>query len=432
MKAPRTPIRSGLLENGIRVATEFLPHVRSASLGIYLDTGSRDETSASNGLAHFFEHMVFKGTPRLGPLEIVRRFEATGGEVNAYTSKEQTCFYGKVVDTETTGALDALLDMVFAGKFDAADVRKEKDVVIEEIRSVNDSPDELAYELFARAAFGSHALGRPIAGTERTVRGLDAGLLRRHRDAARKTLPIAVVAAGRIDHDAFIARVRRYFRLRASHGSPLQRARAPIARTAAPFRPRHLLKTRDVQQATVIAGGTGCSWDSPDRYPMLLLHCALGEGMSSRLFQNLREEHGLVYNIFSSPEFLACEGLFSIGFATDPRHVEKAVREIGRELTSLRDKGLSVGELRRAKETVKGGVLLGLESTSSRMAMLARRLLGNRPDETPERVIARIDAVAGKDVLRCARQYLCPNSWASATVAPKGFKTDLGALLQRA
>ncbi len=438
MKAPRTPLRRELLENGVWIATEFLPHVRSASLGVYLDTGSRDESPAANGLAHFYEHMVFKGTPRLGPLDIVRRFEATGGQVNAYTSKEQTCFYGKVVETEIDGALDALLDMVFAGKFDAEDVRKEKDVVIEEIRSVNDTPDELAYELFARAAFGTHALGRPIAGTERSVNNLDAALLRNHRDAARKTVPVAIVAVGRIDHDAFAARVRRYFRLRAPHGSPLQGrrtttiGRAPLARTAAPFRASHLIKTRDVQQATVIAGGAGCAWDSPDRFPLLLLHCALGDGMSSRLFQNLREEHGLVYSIFSSPEFMAREGLFSIGFATDPRHVEKAVQEIGRELTLLRDKGLSATELRRAKENVKGGILLGLESTGSRMAALARRLLTGRPDETLERTVERVEAVTRQDVLRCARQYLRPDTWASATVAPKGFKTDLGALLAKA
>src|SRR5690606_13713325 len=142
-----------LLENGLWVATETLPHVRSASLGVYLDTGSRDEQPGANGLAHFFEHMVFKGTPRRGPLDIVRRFEATGGQVNAWTSKEQTCFYGKVVDSESDGALDVLLDMVFNGKFDAEDIRKEKDVVIEEIRSVNDSPDDLAHELFAQASF---------------------------------------------------------------------------------------------------------------------------------------------------------------------------------------------------------------------------------------------------------------------------------------
>jgi predicted Zn-dependent peptidase len=427
LKPSLTPPQRTLLENGVWVATEFLPHVRSASLGVYLDTGSRDEAPGSSGLAHFFEHMVFKGTPKLGPLDIVRRFEATGGQVNAWTSKEQTCFYGKVVDSESGGALDVLLDMVFNAKFDAADVRKEKDVVIEEIRSVNDSPDELAHELFARAAFGDHALGRPIAGTEQSVRGLSAALLRGHRDSARGGTPAAVVAVGRVDHDEIVARVRKYFKLKSR--SKTAAGRTPVARTAAPFRPRHLVKTRDVQQATVVIGGEGCTARSDDRYPLLLLHCVLGDGMSSRLFQNLRETHGLVYSIYTNPEFLSREGVFGIGFATDPAQVTKAMREIGRELALLRDEGLTATDLKRAKENIKGSVLLGLESTGSRMAGLARRVLGDRWDETPDRILQKIDAVTRADVLRCARHYLNPESWASSVVAPKGFNVDLGKLL---
>jgi predicted Zn-dependent peptidase len=443
-----------LLENGLWVATEYLPHVRSASLGVYLDTGSRDEAPDSSGLAHFFEHMVFKGTPKLGPLEIVQRFEATGGQVNAWTSKEQTCFYGKVVDSEAQGALDVLLDMVFNAKFDATDVRKEKDVVIEEIRSVNDSPDELAHELFAQASFGGHALGRPIAGTEKSVKGLTAALLRGHRDAARAATPAAVVAVGRVDHDEVVARVRRYFKLRASNSSPLQTSvrpqraaalrssaapkataragRAPLAREAAVYRPRHIIKMRDVQQATVVIGGEGCGARSPDRYPLLLLHCVLGDGMSSRLFQNLRETHGLVYSIYTNPEFLSREGMFGIGFATDAAQVPKAIREIGRELSRVCDEGLSATDLKRAKENIKGSVLLGLESTGSRMSGLARRVLGDRWDETPDKILEKVDAVTRADILRCARQYLKPQTWASAAVVPKGFKVDLGALLSKA
>ncbi|MCD6023497.1 MAG: ptrA [Fibrobacteria bacterium] len=433
-----------LLENGVWVATESLPHLRSVNLGVYLDTGSRDETPANGGLAHFFEHMVFKGTPRLDPLDIVRRFEATGGQINAYTTREQTCFYGKVVDTAVDGALDVLLDMVFAAKFDADDIRKEKDVVIEEIRSVNDSPDELSYELFGEAAYGPHAVGRPIAGTEKTVRGLTAAALRRHRDEALKTTPVAVIAVGRVDHAAFAARVRKYFGLRgavrARRDAPLQAsrttarpaARAPLARTTAEFQARHIVRPRDVNQATVILGGPACPWSSPDRFPLLLLHCALGDGMSSRLFQNLREKHGLVYSIFSSPEFLSREGLFSIGFATDPKQVGKAVHEIGRELARMRRKGLTKKELQEAKDNVKGGILLGLESTGSRMSALARRLLGDPREENLKRVLQKIDAVTQGDILRCAREYLQPARWASAAVVPKGFKTDLGALLQKA
>ncbi len=433
-----------LLENGLWVATETLPHVRSACLGVYLDTGSRDERPGANGLAHFFEHMVFKGTPRRGPLDIVRRFEATGGQVNAWTSKEQTCFYGKVVDSESDGALDVLLDMVFNAKFDAEDIRKEKDVVIEEIRSVNDSPDDLVHELFSQASFGVHALGRPIAGTEKSVHGLTAELLRGHRDAARGVTPAAVVAVGCVDHHEVVARVRRYFKLKSSvggrHASPLRprrtgsagSGRVPLDREAATFVPRHLVQAKDVQQATVLIGGEGCAARDADRYPLLLLHCVLGDGMSSRLFQNLRETHGLVYSIYTVPEFLSREGVFGIGFATDPAQVEKAIREAGRELARVRDEGLSTTDLRRAKANIKGSILLSLESTGSRMSSLARRVLGDRWDETPDKILEKVDAVTRADVLRCARQYLRPDTWASAAVVPKGFKVDLGALLAKA
>jgi predicted Zn-dependent peptidase len=423
-------IRYQSLENGVWVATESLPHVRSVSMGVYLDTGSRDETPDINGLSHFFEHMVFKGTQRLNPLDIVRRFEATGGQVNAYTSKEQTCFYGKVVDIEMESALDALLDMVLAAKFDPVDIEKEKEVVIEEIHSVDDSPDELVYELFSRAAHGTHALARPIAGTAKTVRGLTRDMLVRHREAARMRVPVVVVAVGHVDHDAFVAQVRRRYKL-TSKKSASSAPRPFLERKPAEFHARHLLRSKDVQQASVILGGPGYAWHSPQRFPLLLLHCVLGDGMSSKLFQNLRETHGLVYSIFSNPEFLAREGLFNVGFATDSKNLEKAVREILRELARLRKQGLTARELDFAKENVTGGILLGLESTSTRMGALARRLLGGDPEQTLEQVITRLQAVTRADVLRCAQEVLRPGTWASAAVLPKGVKVDFAKMLAK-
>jgi predicted Zn-dependent peptidase len=427
------PPRCESLENGVWVATESLPHVHSVSLGVYLDTGSRDETPLQNGLSHFFEHMVFKGTPRLGPLDIVRRFEATGGQVNAYTSKEQTCFYGKVVDSEAGRALDVLLDMVLAAKFDPADIEKEKEVVIEEIRSTHDSADDLVYDLFARACFGNHALGRPIAGTEKTVRTLSRAQLLNHREGARAHVPLAVVAVGCVEHEEVVAQVRKRFRLptrkSVAHRHP---PRPALAREAGNFRPGHLSKQKDVQQATVLLGGPAYSWASPQRYPLLLLHSMLGDGMGSKLFQNLREKHGLVYSIYSNPEFLSREGLFTIGFATEPKNLAKATKEIGRELAALRRKGLSAGELDFAKKSVKGGILLGMESTSARMATLARRLLGGDPQETLERILKRIEAVTRQDILLCAREVLHPDRWSSAAVVPHGVKAELAGLLAKA
>ncbi len=431
--AVKTPprLRRERLENGIWVATESLPQLRSASLGVFLDTGSRDEIPSQGGLSHFFEHMVFKGTDRLGPLDIVKRFEATGGQVNAYTSKEQTCFHGKVVDTEVPGALDALLGMVLAAKFSPSDVKKEKEVVMEEIRSTGDSPDDLVYDLFSRAAFGSEALGRPIAGTEKTVRALGRDMLLRHREAAWERVPLAVLAVGRVDHAEVVAQVRRRFRL-ASRKGTASRARPMLKRRPGNFCARHLFRNKDVQQATVLIGGPGYALKSPLRFPLMLLHTVLGDGMSSRLFQNLRESHGLVYTIFSNPEFLSHEGLFNIGFATEPKNLIKAVHEIGRELSRLRREGLSTSELNFAKKSITGAILLGLESTHARMSVLARRLLGGDPDETLEKTLAAIEAVTRGEVRRCAREVLRPETWASAVVFPKGSRADLGELLARA
>ncbi len=425
------PSHCDRLSNGVWVATEALPHVRSVSLGIYLDTGSRDEAPACNGLSHFFEHMVFKGTGRLGPLDIVQRFEATGGHVNAYTSKEQTCFYGKVVDTEVEGALDALLDMVFGAKFDPDDIRKEKEVVLEEIRSTEDNPDDLIYDLFSHAAFGSQALGRPIAGTEKTVRGLSRAQLLHHRESAHQRIPVVVAAVGNVNHAAVADQVRARFRLQ-KRGAAVSPVRSALARRAGRFHPGHRVQHKDVQQATVLLGGPGYAWSSPRRYALLLLHSMLGDGMGSKLFQNLREKYGLVYSIFSNPEFLAREGLFSIGFATEPKNLVKAVKEIGRELAVLRRKGLSASELAFAQKSVAGGVLLGLESTHTRMATLARRLLGRAPGETIDRVLARLAAVTRDDVLHCAREILRPEAWASAAVVPKGVSPELPKLLAQA
>jgi predicted Zn-dependent peptidase len=213
---------------------------------------------------------------------------------------------------------------------------------------------------------------------------------------------------------------------------PVALPRPFLTRNPGVFHARHLLRSKDVQQASVILGGPGYDINSPRRYALTLLHCALGDGMSSRLFQNLRETHGLVYSIFSNPEFLSREGLFTIGFATDSKNLGKAVREIGRELSALRKKGLTAKELGFAKENIIGGILLSLESTSSRMSALSRRILSGKPGETLEQVIAHIQAVTRRDVLRCANEILRPDRWASAAVLPKGVKADLGAMLAKA
>lgn len=436
-------VKTTTLENGVVVATESLPNIRSASLGVYLDIGSRDETPATSGLAHFFEHMVFKGTPKHDPLQIVKVFESTGGQINAYTSKEQTCFYAKVVDTEVKPSLEMLLEMVLESHFDPIELEKEKDVIIEEIKGGNDNPEDYVYDLFSSAFFANHSLGHPIAGTDKTVKGLTREMLFDHQRKAATAVPLYVVAVGRVEHADVVAITRAAFGL-AGKGRGLgvtRSSRAAVAanraatRIAAPrpghiHKPRHLVEKRPVHQVTALLGGPSYAWDHPNRYALLLLNTVLGDGMSSKLFQSVRESLGLVYTIYSSPEFLINAGVFAIGFATEPKDIGKAAKEINKQIKALHKTGLSKAEMDFAKANLRGSILLGLESSNTRMANLSRQLLYGKAGDSIEKVLNRLDAVKPADVRRCIKDVFRSKNWASAAIVPKKANISMGRLLE--
>jgi predicted Zn-dependent peptidase len=417
------------------VATESLPKVRSASIGVYLDIGSRDEDPRTNGLAHLFEHMVFKGTKKHDALEIVQVFESTGGQVNAYTSKEQTCFYAKVVDTDVTRGLSMLLEMVLESEFDARELSKEKDVIIEEIKAGFDNPEDYVYDLFSSAFFDTASLGYPIAGSEKTVKSLTRAHLVEHQRKAAQGLPFFVAAVGRVDHAEVVEAVRKAFRLRPAKlpvhkGTlPAGAGRAAADRPRLALKPRHLVEARPVNQVTALLGGPCYDWAHPNRFAMLLLNTVLGDGMSSKLFQSVREKLGLVYNIYSNPEFLINAGVFAIGFATEPKDIPRAVKEINKQIGLVKKHGLEASELEFAKRNISGGILLGLESTSTRMATLSRQLMYGRPEETVDRILARLEAVTLADVRRAIDDVFDSRRWASAAVAPAKARISLDRLL---
>ncbi len=440
-------IRTTRLENGVVVATETLPNIRSASLGVYLDIGSRDEVSKTNGLAHLFEHMVFKGTPKHGSLEIVKCFEATGGQINAYTSKEQTCFYAKVVDTEVNAGLSMLLEMVLKSTFDPGELEKEKDVIIEEIKGGNDNPEDYIYDLFSEAIFDTHSLGFPIAGDEKTVKGLTRTHLIEHQKKAATSLPLFVCAVGRVNHAEVVAIARKAFGLgkiapalgRSALGRPVQRGSAksvvPMAirqsfpRPGVDFKPRHLVEKKSVTQVTALLGGPGYAWEHSNRYALLLLNTILGDGMSSKLFQSVRESLGLVYTIYSSPEFLINAGIYAIGFATEPKDINKAVKEICRQLTLLKKHGLKKDEMDFAKNNLRGSILLGLESTNTRMANISRQLMYGHKGETIESILNKLDNVSSADVKLAIKDVFRSKLWGSAAIVPKKVNLSMGRLL---
>ena len=437
-KSPLMDIRTSRLENGVVVATETLPNIRSASIGVYLDIGSRDEVPGTSGLAHLFEHMVFKGTPKHDALQIVKVFESTGGQINAYTSKEQTCFYAKVVDTEVKPGLAMLLEMVLASTFDPVELEKEKEVIIEEIKGGNDNPEDYVYDLFSSAFFDTHSLGYPIAGTDKTVRGLSRDLLLDHQRKTAKAVPLYVTAVGNVSHEDVVGIVRNAFKLaKAKRGhagirgldSDSAATRKAIPRPGHVHKPRHLIEKRPVHQVTALLGGPGYAWDHSNRYALLLLNTVLGDGMSSKLFQSVRESLGLVYTIYSSPEFLINAGAYAIGFATEPKDIAKAVKEINKQLKLLKRNGLSKDEMDFAKANLRGSILLGLESTNTRMANLSRQLMYGKQGESIEMILKRLDAVKSADVKKAIHDVFVSKRWASAAIVPKNAKVDMGKLL---
>lgn len=438
-------IRTTTLENGVVVATESLPTIRSASMGVYLDIGSRDESPVTSGLAHLFEHMVFKGTPKHDALQIVKVFESTGGQINAYTSKEQTCFYAKVVDTEVKPGLEMLLEMVLESHFDPSELEKEKEVIIEEIKGGNDNPEDYVYDLFSQAFFANHPLGFPIAGSAKTVKGLTREMLFDHQRKSAETVPVYVLAVGRVDHAEIVDIVRKAFGLgrkgqgKSVHGSasrsssrlivPPAAVRKSAPRAGHVHKPRHLVEKRPVHQVTALLGGPAYAWDHPNRFALLLVNTVLGDGMSSKLFQSVREALGLVYTIYSSPEFLINAGVFAIGFATEPKDIGKATKEINKQMRALRKDGLSKSEMDFAKANLRGSILLGLESTNTRMASLSRQVLYGKAGENLDTILKRLDAVKPADVRQCIRDVFRARHWASAAIVPKKAQVSMGRLL---
>ncbi len=435
-------IKTTVLENGVVIASEYLPAIRSASMGVYLDTGSRDEVPRTSGLSHLFEHMVFKGTKKHDALTIVKCFESTGGQVNAYTSKEQTCFYAKVVDTEVAASLSMLLEMVLESTFDETELRKEKDVIIEEIKGGEDNPEDYIYDLFSKAYFDKQSLGFAIAGTARTVKGLTRDDLLLHQKRTTQELPLYVLAVGNVNHEELVQITRKAFakdlgkraRVNRKPNSNLKsnlkldvtgRLRQPLVRPEGIGQSQHLLEKKPVHQVTAILGGPGYAWNHPNRLALFLMNCIFGDGMSSKLFQSVRESLGLVYTIYSNPEFMINTGVYSIGFATEPKDLPKAMKEINKQIIAIKKDGLTKKEIEFAKASLRGGILLGLESTSTRLSSLSRQTMYGQPGESIDKILQKMDKVTTQDIQLCIQDTFQSKKWASAAIVPTKATVDL-------
>jgi predicted Zn-dependent peptidase len=385
-----------ILDNGLTLVTESVPGVRSVAVGVWLKRGSRHERSEQAGISHFIEHMVFKGTKTRSAERIAEEMDSIGGHMDAFTAREYASFHLRVLDEHLPLAVDILGDIVMNPLFDPEEMARERKVIFEEISMVEDTPDDLVMELFAEAFWPGHPLGRSILGSRRSL-----GRLRREdlaRFFARVYQPsnILIVAAGHLDHEATSKLVRRHFgglRARRSPGN----GRAPRAVSRVVTRSK-----RELEQVHLCLGTAGLAQTHPDRHACYLLNTVLGGSMSSRLFQNIRERRGLVYSISSGVTAYSDSGLFSIYAATSRDSVPEVVRLTLEEVRRLCGEKLSEEELRRAKDHLKGSLILSLEYTGARMSQLAREEIYFGCSFTLDEILSEIEAVTADDVQRVA------------------------------
>jgi predicted Zn-dependent peptidase len=409
-----TNYRKTVLDNGIRVVSESFPHVRSISIGVWSNVGSRDESEIQNGISHFLEHMVFKGTSKRNVREIAQSLESLGGYLNAFTTKEQTCFYARVLDANLPEAMDVIADLLLNATFRSEELEKERLVVIEELRNAEDDPEDIIHDYFEKALFPHHSLGFPIIGTE-------ANLLRFQREDLRKHLVtqylpsrIVVAAAGHIDHAELVRLTGRYFGRLRLNSTQQKRAPGP-QRTAAPSTREF---PRPIKQAHVCLGTIGYSIKHRDRYPLVVLNALLGEGMSSRLYQTIREKYGYAYSVYSFVSLLSDTGLFGGYIGTDKKNIESALDLFHRELVKLRTRPVSKAELDRTKSQIKGSMMLGLENMSSRMMRLGSSELYFERYQSLDAIMKKLDAVTPEAVKRVAEDLFDREAFTTVVIRP--------------
>jgi len=379
-----------VLSNGLRVVMEKIPTGRSVSFGIWVKTGSRNERMENNGISHFVEHMLFKGTERFSAKEIAEQFDAIGGNVNAFTSKEYTCYYAKVLDEHLPIAVDVLSDMFFRSTMDAEELEKEKNVILEEISMCEDTPDDLVHDLMCAAAYGDHPLAFSILGLKERLLEMTPDHLRAYMKKQYTIENTVISVAGNID-DGIVELLERHLGSFDNHGTPV-----PLA--PPDFHGEFMFHRKKTEQNHICLSLPGFQSGDPLQYAMVLVNNAVGGGMSSRLFQEIREKRGLAYSVYSYHSSQADSGLFTVYAGTAPKQT-KEVMELTKEMMSeLAEKGLSEDELKKGKEQMKGSLILSLESTSSRMNRIGKNELMLGRHDTLDDMLAKIGKVTMEDI----------------------------------
>ena len=404
-------VQKTTLENGIRVITEEIPHVHSVSVGIWVKAGSRDERSLENGISHFIEHMLFKGTKRRSAHQIAKEIDAVGGVLNAFTSKEFSSFYAKVLAEHLPVALDLLFDLFLHSLFSPGELEKERQVIIQEISMVEDTPDEYIHDLFSQSFWPRHSLGFPILGRLETISRMNrTKLLAFFHQHYLGRQPI-FVAAGNLKHENLLRPVQETF------GRTWLREKKRQSSPPRPH-PQLLVQHKKLEQVHLVLGTQGISATHPRRYAFSILNTILGGGMSSRLFQEIREKRGLAYSVYSFLSSFVDSGMLGVYVGTGDNTLSRVLQLILREMKKLSENSLGPKELRSAKEQLKGNLLLSLESMDSRMGRLAKNQLYYNRFISTEEIIEGIEKVKAEEVGALARQTFKPDSLSLTILGP--------------
>jgi predicted Zn-dependent peptidase len=404
-------IKKYTCQNGVRVVLENIPTVRSVAIGVWIGTGSRNETPENNGISHFLEHMFFKGTKTKSAREIAESFDSIGGQVNAFTSKEYTCYYAKVLDNHAQFALEVLADMFFNSTFVEEELKKEKNVVYEEIKMYEDTPDDIVHDLLSKAIYENHSLGYPILGTEETLSTFTSNTLKEYMHNMYTPEHVVVSVAGNIS-DAFIKEVEKLF------GS-YEGGKREIVESKPQFHMNQITRKKETEQAHLCIGFEGLKVGHDDIYNLILMNNILGGSMSSRLFQDVREQKGLAYSVFSYHSAFEDSGVVTIYGGTGASQLDLLFKTVQETLDVLKKDGVTEKELKNSKEQLKGNLMLSLESTNSRMSRNGKNELVLSRHKSLDEMVEQIDSVTKESVDQMALSIF-NDKYSISLISPDG------------
>lgn len=400
-----------VLRNGIRVVTERVPYARSVAMGVWVNVGSRDEQPEEGGLSHFIEHMIFKGTAKRTAIQIAKEFDAIGGQCNAFTSRENTCYHAKVMDTYLETMVDLLSDIFLNSVFDPEEVERERQVILQEIRMLEDTPDELVHVLQSMAVWGEHPLGRSILGKPETVAAFDSETVRDYFRRAYQPDRIVISAAGNLDHGSFTDSISRAFDAVRQENHFPQRRRPAMNRTIQAHR-------KELEQVHVCFGTKGIHATDPRRYDCAVLNVILGGNMSSRLFQEIRERRGLAYAVYSFLSLYSDAGTWGVYVGADASKIGEVIEIVFKEMAGMKKTSVDGSELANAKEYLKGGIYLAAESTENQMTRIAQNELNFGRFVSLQEVEKELDKVTAENIMALAQDMFRDESVALTLLGP--------------